>query len=397
MSAVDVVGGVYGERCAFPNWDEVYGSGGRAAAGLSSHLDAVRLHTVLPPEEKDRFKTRLGSFGVEVAAREGEQLIGFDYLHCLSDPVVTPHAPDIRRQAPLHVKADTAVLFGMMECGATVEADVCVYDPQSPWRPTGFRKSGSEARRLAIIANAHEIARLAHQSGSEAAHEVLTRERAEVVVVKRGIHGTIVVNKTGQESTIPAYATKRVFTIGSGDIFAAAFALAWGIEGNPPEAAADYASRVAAKYVESTVLPMQSPNDAGVEDRVPVEICRRQVYLAGPFRTIGQRALVNDARRILRDLGLKVFSPVHDIGHGPAHQVVKKDLEALEKADAVVAMLDGNSPGTVFEVGYAAALGKPVFCIAQNVPENDMKLPKGTHCTIHEDFVTGLHEVACRT
>ena len=184
MSAVDVVGGVYGERCAFPHWDEVYGSGGRAAAGLSSHVDAVRLHTVLPPEEKDRVKTRLGSFGVEVAAREGEQLIGFDYLHCLSDPVVTPHAPDIRSQAPLHVKADTAVLFGMMECGATVEADVCVYDPQSPRRPTGFRESGSEAKRLAIIANAHEIARLTHQSGSEAAHEVLTREKAEVVVVK---------------------------------------------------------------------------------------------------------------------------------------------------------------------------------------------------------------------
>ena len=101
MSMVDVVGGVYGERCAFPHWDEVYGSAGRAAAGLSGHVDVVRLHTVLPPEEKDRATVRLGSFAVEVVAREGEQLIGFDYLHCLSDPVVTPHALDIRRQAPV--------------------------------------------------------------------------------------------------------------------------------------------------------------------------------------------------------------------------------------------------------------------------------------------------------
>ena len=213
MSAVDVVGGVYGERCAFPHWDQVYGSGGRAAAGLSGHVDTVRLHTVLPPEEQDRVATRLGSFGVEVAAGESEQLIGFDYLHCLSDPVVTPHAPDIHRQAPLHVKADTAVLFGMMECDAAVQADVCVYDPQSPTRPIGFRNSGSEAERLAIIANAHEIARLTHKSGPEAAHEVLAREEAEVVVVKRGIHGVLVVNETGQESTIAAYETKRVFTI----------------------------------------------------------------------------------------------------------------------------------------------------------------------------------------
>ena len=87
---------------------------------------------------------------------------------------------------------------------------------------------------------------------------------------------------------------------------------------------------------------------------------------------------------------------MHDIGHGPAHQVVKQDLDALRRADVVVAILNGNSPGTVFEVGYAAALGKPIFCIAQNVSENDLKLPQGTECTIHKDFVTGLHEVAWR-
>ena len=396
MSAVDVVGGVYGERCAFPLWDEVYGSGGRAAAGLSSHVDGVRLHTVLPAEEMDAVRARLGGFRVEVAAREGEQFIGFDYLHCLSDPIITPHAPDIRKQAPLHVRAEVAVLFGMMECTATVEADVCVYDPQSPTRPIGFRESGSTAQRLAFIANSHEIERLTHKAGPEAAREVLAREKAEVVVVKGGLRGALVLDQSGGESTIPAYTTKRVFTIGSGDIFVAAFALAWAIEGKPSDAAADYASRAAAKYVETSVLPMQSPNDVAAEIRQAAEVNQQQVYLAGPFRDIGQRAMVNDARRILRELGMAVFSPVHDIGHGPAHRVVKQDLEALQEADVVVAILNGNSPGTVFEVGYAAALGKPIFCIAQNVSENDLKLPKGTHCTIHEDFVTGLHEVAWR-
>ena len=396
MSEVDVVGGVYGERCAFPCRDEVYGSGGRAAAGLSGHVDAVRLHTVLPPEEKERVKARLGGFGVEVAAGEGEQLIGFDYLHCLSDPVVTPHEPDVREQAPFHVKAEVAVLFGMMECAASVEADVCVYDPQSPVRPTGFHASGSKAKRLAFIANTHEIARLTHKSEPEAAHEVLSREQAEVVVVKRGTGGALVVDENGEESTIEAYRTTNVFTIGSGDIFAAAFALAWGVEGTPAVAAAEYASRAAASYVETSVLPMQSPKDAAAEARSPAQVNRQQVYLAGPFRDIGQRAMVNDARRILRELGMAVFSPVHDIGHGPADLVVKQDLDALRKADVVVAILNGNSPGTVFEVGYAAALGKPIFCIAQNVSENDLKLPQGTECSIYKDFVTGLHEAAWR-
>ena len=397
MSVVDVVGGVYGERCAFPLWDEVYGSAGRAAAALSSHVDGVHLHTVLPPKEHKRATARLGSFGVEVMAREGEQLVGFDYLHCLSDPIVTPHPPDIRRQARLHVKAERAALFGMMECAATVEADICVYDPQSPTRPSGFRESGSNAMRLAFIANTHEIARLTHKSGPEAAQEVLAREKAEVVVVKRGTGGALVVDYHGNQWAVPAYATKRVFTIGSGDVFAAAFALAWGVQGKPPDAAADYASRAVATYVETSVLPMQSPSEAETQAREPATVNKQRVYLAGPFRDIGQRATVNEARRILRDLGMSVFSPVHDIGHGPAHLVVKKDLDALQEADVVVAILNGNSPGTVFEVGYAAALGKPVFCIAQNVPKNDLKLPEGTNCTIHEDLVTGLHEVAWRT
>lgn len=394
MKEVDVVGGVYGERCAFPFWDEVYGSGGRAAAGISSHVDHIRLHTVLASEEKDAVISRLGSFGVEVSAKKGEQLIGFDYLHCLSDAIVTPHPLHIQKQAPFHVSADITVLFGMMECTASVEADVCIYDPQSPTNPIGFRESGSTAKRLAFIANAYEIERLTNKVGLEAAQEILARENAEVVVIKNGASGVHVVDQCGRESIVPAYTSKRVFTIGSGDIFVAAFALAWAIEGKPSVSAADYASRAAATYIETSVLPMQSPKEVESEARPSTQVKQKQIYLAGPFRDIGQRAVVNEARRILRELGMTVFSPVHDIGHGPAHQVVKQDLIAIRNADVVVAILNGNSPGTVFEVGYAAALGKKIFCIAQNVSENDLKLPIGTDCTIHNDFVTGLHEVA---
>ena len=280
-----------------------------AAAAAIDEINERHVKSRTRPARR-RGEDRSGNRAQTVArGRQGEQFIGFDYLHCLSDPVVTPHGPDIRKQAPLHVKAEVAVMFGMMECAARVEADVCVYDPQSPASPTGFRESGSKAKRLAFIANTHEIARLTHKSEPEAAHEVLARENAEVVVVKRGMGGAFVVDQNGNESTIEAYRTTSVFTIGSGDIFAAAFALAWGVEGTPPVAAADYASRAAAAYVETSVLPMQSPRNAAAEDRSPARVNRQQVYLAGPFRDIGQRGMVNDARRILRDLGMTVFSP----------------------------------------------------------------------------------------
>ena len=52
MTTVDVVGGVYTEKCAFPYWDELLGSAGRAALGLVGHRDIVRLHTVLAPEQR---------------------------------------------------------------------------------------------------------------------------------------------------------------------------------------------------------------------------------------------------------------------------------------------------------------------------------------------------------
>ena len=86
---------------------------------------------------------------------------------------------------------------------------------------------------------------------------------------------------------------------------------------------------------------------------------------------------MNEARTLLGDLGMTVFSPVHDIGHGPAEVVVTRDLSALSECDAVFAILSGSSPGTVFEIGYAAAKGKPIYCLAQDLRENDMKLPQG--------------------
>lgn len=118
--------------------------------------------------------------------------------------------------------------------------------------------------------------------------------------------------------------------------------------------------------------------------------------MAGPFREIGQRQMVEDARNLLRGLAMDVFSPVHDIGHGPAEKVVKQDLEAVESSDAVFAILNGSMPGTLFEVGYARALGKPVFCVAQNMRDADLKLPRGSGCEIFSDFITALYAAAWR-
>ncbi len=77
MTVIDVVGGVYGERCAFPTWEQIFGSAGRAAAALSGHA-TVRLHTLVPPAFAARVGASLGAFDVQLNIRDSEQFIGFD-------------------------------------------------------------------------------------------------------------------------------------------------------------------------------------------------------------------------------------------------------------------------------------------------------------------------------
>ena len=403
MTAIDIIGGVYGETCAFPEWNEIYGSAGRAAIGLSEHIDTVRLHTVLPKDQARRIIPNFEAFGIDVRARDGTQLIGFDYLHSLADPVISPAPRAIERQSSFEVEAEIALLYGMMECLPKVKADICVYDPQSPSRPRSFRKPveksglGCVAKRLAVVANANEIKKMSGISANEGAKAVLEKEDAELVIVKAGLRGGVLVfDRDGHVGTVPAYQTESVFSVGSGDVFAAAFARAWGVLEMKPLAAAEYASQAVAQYIETSALPIISIEAARNSKRPEAKLKGGRVYLAGPFRELGQYALINEARQFLRELGMEVFSPVHDIGRGPAAEVVAKDLDAIRKCDAVFVILNGSSPGTLFEVGYAARQKQPVYCVAQNMRSVDLKLPIGSGCHVHHDFVSALHQIAWR-
>ncbi|WP_024514769.1 PfkB family carbohydrate kinase [Bradyrhizobium sp. Tv2a-2] len=397
MKSIDIVGGVYGETCAFPTRKQIFGSGGRAAVTLSSpHFETVRLHTILTPGAAEQAVPNFDAYDIDVVVHQGQQFISFEYLHCLSVPLVHPPIPNITQQSSFPVKGELVVQFGMMECRPTIEADVCVYDPQSATSPRLFSGAGSAAGRLAIVANAREIQLLTGLEVDEGANRLLRDEKAEVVVAKCGLDGARVFDGNGLVGSVPAYVTENMFTIGSGDVFVAAFALAWGKEKLDAMAAADFASKSVASYVETELLPIPTIAEARQSTRDPVKLAGGNIYLAGPFRELGQRVIINEARKVLNDLRMRPFSPVHDIGHGPARAVVQKDLDAIRNCDAVLAILNGSSPGTLFEVGFAVALNKPVYCVAQNMRSNDIKLPEGAGCIIHEDFISALHLLAWR-
>jgi nucleoside 2-deoxyribosyltransferase len=394
VSALSIVGGVYHERCTWPAWDQVYGSAGRAAHAISGHVDAVTLVTY-QNRNSDLFKGLAELEGIVLKAEQPGPDISFRYVHSLSPPVIKPALATLEALPPLEVQAEIVLRFGMLEGTAVVHADRCVYDPQSAFNPEPFEKNGSRAKRLAIVGNRKEIVAMAGGGLDwEAAARALLTNGVEVVVVKGGVGGATVVQRSGAE-TVPAYQAGQIFTVGSGDVFCAVFAAEWACKGQEPVAAARKASRAVAEYVQSMSLPLPMALEP-LPEAIAVE---GLVYLAGPFFNIGQRWLVDEARRCLLELGLRVFSPIHDGGGGPAEQVGPADLEALDRCDLVFALLDGLDSGTLFEVGWAKGRQKPkpIYALAQSVSEEDLKMIVGSECRVFEDFVTALHHAAWRT
>src|SRR5207237_4868520 len=88
--------------------------------------------------------------------------------------------------------------------------------------------------------------------------------------------------------------------------------------------------------------------------------------------------------------GIEVFSPFHQVGPGKASDVVPKDLDGVKQSHLVLAIGDDFDPGTVYEVGYAKALGKPVVVLKESEsfqapPEKfpeDLKMFEGDGCHI---------------
>lgn len=388
-----VVGGVYAERCLEPFWDDVYGSGGRAAASLGPSGAPVRLHTYQAEGLQDGIENLAAVYGMEI---DGPAVSGpgvtFEYLHSLSDPRIVPRPDAIRQHPPIDVEDDVVLRFGMLEGSGRVTGGRVVYDPQSAFDPRPFAENGSSARELALILNRLEGGRLTGRADAEGIVDALVGSgHAQVVVLKLGGKGALVASGESRE-VVPAYRSESVWKVGSGDVFSAAFTLHWAMGGKTPSDAADLASRSVSHYVGTRGLPTPPARELLSGDMRPVAPGKGCVYLAAPFFNLGELWMVEEIRSRLLDMGVEVFSPLHDVGRGPAHEVAMQDLAGLDGCDVVLAVLNGGDAGTVFEVGYAVARGKPVVALGQNVRPEDLKMAVGSGCLVAGDLVTAIYQ-----
>ena len=88
-----------------------------------------------------------------------------------------------------------------------------------------------------------------NDSPSDAGARLLAKG-AEVVVVKSGAEGAQVITASGT-IMVPPYRSDAVWTLGSGDVFAAMFAARWAVNGDSPVEAARLASAAVSAHADS--------------------------------------------------------------------------------------------------------------------------------------------------
>ncbi len=388
-----VAGGCYLEVCAVPRWRRLFGSGGRAAASVGRLSPGTELHTYAHRGWVSDVRSSMHAFGVGATVQPIDERISFSYFHPLSPALLEPAVP--AAQPALTVSGDVVLRFGFVEGDAVVSARRAVHDPQTGHAASPFRANGSRVERLAVVLNQGEAEAATGAAGDDVGAALLAAHDAEVVVVKRGCEGARVFRAGGVPADIPAYRSERVFKIGSGDVFSAAFAHHWGERGLGAVDAADLASRSVAHFIDYHALPLPPAAELASQPALPAGRRPGLIYLAGPFFDLAQRWLVEEALERLQALGAPVFSPLHDVGTGrPAQETAAADLEGLDRCAALLALLDGADPGTLFEVGYARARGKPVVVLAERLDDPNLTMLVGTGCRVARDLTSALYQAA---
>lgn len=389
---MNIVGGTYVELVLDHNWHELFGSGLRACCVLPN-IANIKYYTYVGEDYSSVLKHKASEFNISIAKEITiPKTISFQYLTPLSEPLII-NFPQIIDKT-IEVCSDAPILrYGMMEAEAICHGKKVIYDPQSPNAPQSYYANGSTAKELAIIMNHREASLL---SGGDDPRCLFKDESTKILIVKNGAQGATLYCRNEEIFLIPAFETSTVFSVGSGDVFSAFFAFFWAEKGDSPYEAAVKASKAVALYVSSqgaiSKIDISSIN-AFRNQPIPLDInpAKKRIYLAGPFFTLPDRWFIEDALRHFLAMGVAIFSPFHDIGFGSADKVYSADIDGLKNSDVVFANLCGLDSGTIYEIGYARACGKPVIVFIQNYKEEDLTMIIGAECKIFNDYTSAIY------
>jgi hypothetical protein len=310
----------------------------------------------------------LEAHGVAVEATPRDQDITFAYLHPLSEPYHVPRR--IVRCDDIRVEGHSVLRFGFVEGDAIVNAAQAVYDPQSS-TPVHFNSNGSRAERLAIILNQAELYELGGSLDvSEAAQRLLQVDRAEAVIVKCGARGAWVCVASADPHFVPAFRSKRVFKIGTGDVFTGVFAHYWCERGEKALQAAIAASEAVSFYAETRRLKIAA------DQREPVRSTNVRVSVVSSGVTLADRWLRDEARSALISLGAELV------------ELPSRSLNPDTAIDSVLVLADGDPRSSLNFVRRARSAGVPTVVFREKG-----KLPssKSAKLFYSDDFSTAIY------
>jgi nucleoside 2-deoxyribosyltransferase len=392
--SLNIIGGTYHEICKEPEWDELYGSGLRAAFALAGKNIKINLFTYADAECIKYIDYFSKSYKVDIFTKLIDENVRFEYVHPLSNPIFYPETDSFQNNLAIQVGyAENSIVFGMIEGNAVVSGRKVVYDPQSPYKPQSFWENGSKAEELILVLNMKEATAL---SGSydidDISEYLLKQEKALAAIIKCGAEGAYLLQPQKSKYLIPSYITNKVWPIGTGDIFTSYFGYQWMINNTSLEEAANLASQATAYYANSITLPIPLNLKLNFESFLRKSPNKKKVYLAGPFFTMAERWIIDQFRNALISFNIDVFSPLHEVGLGKASDVVGPDLEGINNCELIIAILDGLDSGTLFEIGYAKAKGKTVIVFVENEKPGALTMLEGTNCIFESDFSSCVYK-----
>jgi nucleoside 2-deoxyribosyltransferase len=118
-----------------------------------------------------------------------------------------------------------------------------------------------------------------------------------------------------------------------------------------------------------------------------------KLFLAGPFFSDGEVERLERVKAALEAAGFEVYSTSHRNARINLDSAREKMARfrllcgEIRKCDGLFAVLDGRDPGTIWEMGYAFATGKPVIAFCENDPFFSLMIDGSAAC------LTGLESI----
>jgi len=109
-----------------------------------------------------------------------------------------------------------------------------------------------------------------------------------------------------------------------------------------------------------------------------------EAYVAGGWFSPEQEKALEDIKSALCTVGIEFYSPREDCLYIPhktlASEVFAENISQIEKADFLLASTAGKDMGTLFECGYAHAIGKPIMYYFTGPGKFNLMLSESGHC-----------------